>query len=36
MEHIKLSAVLNGLGLILDMIGVVMMFEKADVTTYFF
>ena len=36
MDQIKVSAILNGLGLILDMIGVLLMFQKADVTTYLF
>ena len=36
MDHLKLSSILNGLGLITDMAGVLFMFEKADVTTYLF
>jgi hypothetical protein len=36
MDSIKLSAVINGLGLILDIIGVILMFKKEDVTTYIY
>lgn len=36
MDHIKVSSVLNGLGLITDMFGVLLMFQKTDVTTYIF
>ena len=36
MDQIKVSSVLNGLGLIIDMFGVLLMFQKADVTTYIF
>jgi hypothetical protein len=36
MDFIKLSAAINGLGLILDMIGVILMFKKEDVTTYMY
>ena len=33
---VKLNAIVNGAGLILDMIGVILMFKKEDVTTYLF
>jgi len=36
MDQIKVSSVLNGLGLIIDMIVVLLMFQKTDVTTYIF
>ena len=36
MDQIKLSVFLNASGLILDIIGVLLMFQKTDVTTYLF
>jgi hypothetical protein len=36
MSFIKLSSLINGLGLILDIIGVLLMFEKVNVATYLY